>query len=664
MAIVQFKINSKNQNGYLPFDGCRYRIVGEGGILLYPNDNNIAAITKADGLTKPIDIKDGVRFALEVYDLVGSTKGKPRFLSPFKGANNISQKKWYIAGKQTNPIISNIQQYYLQVQFRSSENNWKPAAQKYFYTYRMVERFRGIEKILCILKGFVGEDGKTDYISTESAETVNTNLIKISGQFDGISAINRLNVEGNEGVFIFVDLFAPDGSLINGSTPKQTDIFKAIKPIPFGSSTKKYREVNISASFNRTTENGYQKIHKLRENYRPILFDIREKKGETYKMLRKDGQEFLDSGKRKVKEISFNDGHTTQIYVPKNFKGNLKLINSKKAIVSDVSIGGLDAKKYSANEKPIDIAICKRPLDFESSGNFMHADYTPHVCMIEMKNNVTSGTYDEERLLSCTSKDFHSIIWSFKEFIHLNKLLAPSVYELISTRAFDTIYLPTGFEISTNLRKRIIEGVLKPIAYVSNTLGRAIYSDLNFVISKIAGKSVLSFPTGTGIRTYITTVSLAKTGRKYFRGMSIQDSKLKGSNNILFTIVIGLEVLEYISNPANDKQITDLCIAIISSTMKFVITIVIVNFLLPVVAYIVAYFFAGAGAAIGGTGGTAVVAGVLLGIGVGYVIQLADDTNGSTIWFQSRFRKLDSYEKKLLKEFTPIFNQYGIVIKV
>lgn len=665
MAIVQFKINSKNQNGYLPFDGCRYRIVGEGGFLIYPNNNNVEAITKNDGLTKPIDIKDGMRFALEVYDLVGSTKDNPKFISPFKGANNISIKRWHIAGKEKKPIIANIQQYYLQVQFKSSENNWKPVAQKYFYTYRMVERFRGVEKTLCILKGFVDKNGKTDYISTERAETVNKNLIKISGQYDGITAMNRLNIEGNEGVFIFVDLFAPDGTSLNGANNQKTDLFKAIKPIPFGSSTKKYREVNISASFNRTQINGYKEIQNLRENYRPILLDIREKRGETYRLIRKDGLEFLDSGKRKIKEINFNDGHTTQIYIPKNFKGKLKLFNSKKNIVSDISIGGLDNKKYGAKEKPIDIAICKRPLDLESSGNFMYSDYTPHICMVEIKSKVTPGIYDEERLLTCSSKDFHSIFWTFKEFINLNKLLGPSIFSLISTRPFDTVILPAGFEISTNLRRRLIELVLKPLAYVTKTLGKAIYSDLNFVVAKMAGKSVLSFPTSAGIRTYITTERLVKSGRKYYRGVSIKDSKLKGSNYILFTIVVGLEIIEYMSNPDNDKQITDMYIAIISSTMKFVITIVITNALLPVAAHIVKFFLGPTAAAtITGTGGTAIIAGVIIGIGVGYVLQVADDTNGSTVWFQARLKKHDSYEKKILKEFAPIFNQYGIVVKV
>ncbi|TCM63182.1 hypothetical protein EC844_1221 [Acinetobacter calcoaceticus] len=85
MAIIQFLIKSKNQNGYMAFDGCCYRIVGEGGVLIYPKDNNSKAITKSNGLTTPIEVKDGMRVSIEVFDLVNSTSQKPRFVSPFKG---------------------------------------------------------------------------------------------------------------------------------------------------------------------------------------------------------------------------------------------------------------------------------------------------------------------------------------------------------------------------------------------------------------------------------------------------------------------------------------------------------------------------------------------------------------------------------------------------
>ncbi|TCM66827.1 hypothetical protein EC844_111117 [Acinetobacter calcoaceticus] len=584
---------------------------------------------------------------------------------PFKGANNVSKKQWYIVGKQKNPIEIKVQQYYFQVQFKSSEKKWKPVAKGYYYTYRMVEQFNGIEKVLCELKGKVNDEGLTDYISTEGVETVNKNIIKTSGIYDGVIALNRLNIEGNEGIFIFVDLFAPNGQKINGKTVKESDIFKALKPIPFGSSTRKLREVNISSAFDSTVKDGDKKIINLQENYRAILFDIREKKGENYNLVRKDGAELLDSGKRSVKKILFNDGQCVQVYVPKNFKGILNLKDSKKNNVLDFNIGGIDRKQYAAKEKPIDIAVSKRTLDFESSGDFKYADYTPMVCMIESRSHITPGNYDETRLMSCSSKDFHSIIWTFKEFINLNKLLGQSIYAIISTTPFDTIFLPTGWEVSTNLRKRIIETVIKPIGFVSKSLGKAIYSDLQFSIAKMGSKTVLIFPSTAGIRTYMTTEALVSTGRKYYRQLSIKDSKLKGSNAILFTIVIGLEVLEYISNPSNEKQITDMYIAILSSTLKFGTSIILGGIVANIlISLIRAVGLTAVAAVLGGGGAVAYIFGTSVVIVIGYVLQKIDDKYRITGRIQENYRKIDSEEMRILKDFIPIFNQYGMVVKI
>ena len=591
------------------FWGAKYRIVySDGGEA--PLITNKAA--SKDGYTVLIESKKPMKFRLELLNL---SEGENIYEIPTYNVANSEIETTL----NTNIRSVQVEKGFFQMKIEDPFGN---KLDKNKFEYKIISKEKDKNGNLLILKDWsnLKEPGYTHILSIKKG------LINFDSSIDVFRSLFYTRP--------YVDIF-----LRHKATKVETR--KEERLIAFGSDKSirqwKLDENSLSAITKPKDQKSIALVNELKFSRDiKVLFSL--EKGRTYIAKREDKGSLFTHALKESSFINWQDGQQISFKVPARYRGKI-IITAKDGvdngkIIETINIGALDSKNYKSTEKPLEIKIIKQPLvdgGKTKKQEFNDNEYVQYcIDMGYVGANKKFNLEDLKDPKKCTDREFKGIWQSLK-----------------STFSFDnsaTWWNVSAGVIASSLdvskRVSIVDKFFKPFF---NVMGVAA-SQAIFIIKNLGNHNGLFFIGAIRGRAYFHLAKFAKSSKdiliQRLPREHVFDFSPKGTvKGSLIGLIVGggIELRNWLGQEKNQRDVTDLLGNLTGMAIKTIIGTWIGVILVSMIIG-------------GGPIGVIIAVGLVVGIGVAWVLDALDEIFNITGSIRDLYNHLQSCTQNTIFE--------------